>query len=285
MMHPVSGAAVSPPTHRAETKDDLVTYNGRTAKTSRMCGHARLGAKGTTMRLGSRGTRYSPIRQECGRALTESRRLTGPAGDIMLAARALFEERGVAKTTIKDVASEAGVARELVYYYFENKQAVIDAVLDDYVEDLVESVIVWNESRRFGDTEGSLRACVATFRRALYDANGLRPMIRVLEELGVRDAFDVRAVRETVDCINDNIVAEYAAYHHVEIDMVYEMFCVVIFGLVGLVKINPKISDEALMKVVEQTLRLDMEPLEPPDSQSAADERCIKRDISTPQRC
>ena len=131
------------------------------------------------------------------------------------------------------------------------------------MEDLVESVVVWNESRRFGDTEGSLRACIEAFRRALYDVSGNpRPMIAVLEELGVRDAFDVRAVRETVDCLNDHIVAEYAAYHDVEIDFVYEMFCVVIFGLVGLAKINPQVSDEALMKVVEQTLRLDMEPLE-----------------------
>ena len=51
------------------------------------------------------------------------------------------------KTTVKDIAAEANVTRELVYYYFENKQAVIDAVIDDYVEDLVESVLVWNESR------------------------------------------------------------------------------------------------------------------------------------------
>lgn len=215
------------------------------------------------MRLGTRQTRYAPISAECGRSLTESKRMTGAPGDIMLAARALFERQGVRATTVKDIAAEAGVTRELVYYYFENKQAVIDAVLDDYVEDLVESVVVWNESRRFGDTEGSLRACIEAFRRALYDVNGNpRPMIAVLEELGVRDAFDVRAVRETVDCLNDHIVAEYAAYHDVEIDFVYEMFCVVIFGLVGLAKINPQVSDEALMKVVEQTLRLDMKPLE-----------------------
>lgn len=192
----------------------------------------------------------------------ESRRLNGPAGDIMLAARALFEERGVGKTTVKDIAAEANVTRELVYYYFENKQAVVDAVIDDYVEDLVESVLVWNESREFGDTPGSLRTCIAAFRRALYDAEGnQRPMIRVLEELGVRDAFDVRATRETVDCLSGRVLAEYAAYHQVEIEFVYEMFCVVIFGLVGLVKINPAITDEALMKVVEQTLHLDMEPL------------------------
>ena len=77
----------------------------------------------------------------------------------------------------------------------------------------------------------------------------------------MRDAFDVRAVRETVDCLSGRVLVEYAEYHQVEIEFVYEMFCVVIFGLVGLVKIDPDISDEALMKVVEQTLHLDMEPL------------------------
>ena len=202
------------------------------------------------MRLDKENQGIRPPGRE--RSAVESRRLGGPAGEIMLAARTLFERRGVGKTTVKDIAAEANVTRELVYYYFENKQAVIDAVIDDYVEDLVESVLVWNESRVFGDTAGSLRSCIAAFRRALYDANGLRPMIRVLEELGVRDAFDVRAVRETVDCLSGRVLVEYAEY---------EMFCVVIFGLVGLVKIDPDISDEALMKVVEQTLHLDMEPL------------------------
>lgn len=217
------------------------------------------------MRLGDRETRYQPISVECGQAKAARGRLAGPAGHIMLVARDLFEKHGVRATTVKDIAAEANVTRELVYYYYENKQAVIDAVLDDYVEDLVETVLVWNESRRFGDTPGSLRACIAAFRRALYDGSGnLRPMIRVLEELGVRDTFDVRAVRETVDCINENVVTKYASYHDIEIDLVYEMFCVVIFGLVGLVKINPAITDDALMKVVEQTLHLDMEPLAPP---------------------
>ena len=47
----------------------------------------------------------------------------------------------------------------------------------------------------------------------------------------------------------------------IEIELVHEMFCVVIFGLVGLVKMNPRIEDDVLMKVIEQTLRLDMVPI------------------------
>ena len=38
------------------------------------------------MRLGTRQTRYAPVQRERGRSLAESRRLTGPAGDIMLEA-------------------------------------------------------------------------------------------------------------------------------------------------------------------------------------------------------
>ena len=187
--------------------------------------------------------------------LNETRRLTGTRGNIATAARKLFERDGVRATTVRAIAQEANVTRELVYYHFQNKNGVIEALLDDYVEDLVESVITWNEERTFGDTAGSLK-------NALYDAEGTpRPMIRVLEELGVRDAFDVRATRETAELLYDHIATEYAAYHQIEIELVYEMFCVAIFGLVGLVKVKPDISDDDLMKVVEQTLRLDMIPL------------------------
>lgn len=193
-------------------------------------------------------------------------RLTGQAGDIMQAARALFERKGVRGTSVTAIAAEAGITRELFYYYFANKQAVVEAVLDDYVADMVETVLVWNELRDFGDTPTSLKRCIVALRRALYDAEGPRPMIAVLEELGVRDDFDVRAVRETVDCINEHIVTEYAAYHNVEIKFVREMFCVLIFGLIGLMKVHPDISDETLMRIVAQTLRLDMRVIEKPEA-------------------
>lgn len=144
----------------------------------------------------------------------------------------LFEQRGVRATSIAAIAKEANVTRELIYYHFANRNGLIEAVIDDYVEDLVESVIVWNEARVFGDTPGSLKKCIQTFRYSLYDRAGRpRPVIAVLEELGVRDAFDVRATRETADCLANHIAKEYAAYHRIEIELVHEMFCVVIFGL------------------------------------------------------
>ena len=107
-------------------------------------------------------------------------------GVIVATARKLFELQGVRATSIAAIAREANVTRELVYYHFANRNGLIEAVIDDYVEDLVESVIVWNEARIFGDTPGSLKKCIQTFRYSLYDGAGRpRPMIAVLEELGV----------------------------------------------------------------------------------------------------
>lgn len=163
--------------------------------------------------------------------LSESRRLSGPAGDIMLAAR-LFEQRGVGQDH-GEGHRRRGERHARQITTARNKQAVVDAVIDDYVEDLV-SVLVWNESRVFGDTAGSLKACIATFRRVVRCERPASHDCCPRRAGHTRDSFDVRAVREMVDCINEQIVVEYAAYHQVEIEFVYEMFCMVIFGLIGL---------------------------------------------------
>ncbi|MDO5358944.1 MAG: TetR/AcrR family transcriptional regulator [Slackia faecicanis] len=199
------------------------------------------------------------------RQVRRSARLEGTAGDIMLAARDLFETEGVAAASMAAIARKAGVARSLVYYYFPDKQAVTDAVLDDYLEDMLESVSTWNELRIFGDMPAELKNCVATFRRVLYTASGQpRPMFAVLDELGIREQFATQAVREVVACIQDYIVSEYTAYRTIEIRLVPETFGLLLFGLVGMMKAKPDITDDELAELVAQTLRLDMTVLDPP---------------------
>ena len=199
------------------------------------------------------------------RQVRQSARLEGTAGDIMLAARELYEAQGVAATSMAAIARKAGVTRSLVYYYFPDKQAVTDAVIDDYLEDVVESVSTWNELRAFGDTPSELKNCVAAFRRTLYTADGTpRPLIGVLEELGMRDRFATRAVRECVACIQDYIVSEYLAYRTIEIELVPETFGLLLFGIVGMMKAKPDITDEELATLIAQTLRLDMTVMDPP---------------------
>ena len=57
----------------------------------------------------------------------------------MAAARTLYEERGLSKTSVQDITDRVGVTRSLFYHYFADKEAVTSAVLDDYVADFIEA--------------------------------------------------------------------------------------------------------------------------------------------------
>ena len=59
---------------------------------------------------------------------------------VVSAARALFDERGFAETTIQDVADRAGVGKATVYYYIESKDQLLGLVIDDTITGLLRDV-------------------------------------------------------------------------------------------------------------------------------------------------
>ncbi len=52
-------------------------------------------------------------------------------GDLLVAARAVFERRGYARTTIADVTAQARVSRATFYVYFASKQDVFRVLAED----------------------------------------------------------------------------------------------------------------------------------------------------------
>ena len=56
------------------------------------------------------------------------------AARILAAAKQCYTKSGVASATINDIAEQAGVSRRTVYRYFENKEAIILAVVEEQAE-------------------------------------------------------------------------------------------------------------------------------------------------------
>lgn len=50
---------------------------------------------------------------------------------ILAAARTCYDKKGIAGTTLGDIAREARISRRTVYRYFENKGAIIQAIVDE----------------------------------------------------------------------------------------------------------------------------------------------------------
>jgi len=55
---------------------------------------------------------------------------------ILNSAAALFASRGVAATTIRQIADEVGILSGSLYHHFESKEAIVDEIVSSYLEDL-----------------------------------------------------------------------------------------------------------------------------------------------------
>lgn len=179
--------------------------------------------------------------------------------EIVEAARELYDTQGLASTTVKDITEKVGVSRSLLYHYFASKEDVTQAVLDSYVEDFVEMVRLWNESRVRGDVRGALVSCVKMLRRGVFDSEPFRWSVANSENAGLYQKFISLTASRLARFLTDTTAVEYARYHYQRIDHVYETFYLLVVGLVSYVRQNPDAPDELLEDLIAQTLRLDLD--------------------------
>lgn len=66
---------------------------------------------------------------------------------ILNAARDIIEDKGLSHMSAKMIAQRAHISRGTLYYYYEDKNALVDAIIDDYIEDLAEALAIWEETR------------------------------------------------------------------------------------------------------------------------------------------
>jgi AcrR family transcriptional regulator len=59
---------------------------------------------------------------------------------ILSGADKLFQKYGLAKTTMEDIAKEAGKGKSTLYYYFRSKEEIFDAIIQDESDKLFNAV-------------------------------------------------------------------------------------------------------------------------------------------------
>jgi len=82
----------------------------------------------------------SDLPRRPGRPTARAATDAGQRDRLIDAAVTLFARHGVAATSTKAIASEAGVTPALVHYYFREREALLDAIFDERLQPLVEQV-------------------------------------------------------------------------------------------------------------------------------------------------
>ena len=97
---------------------------------------------------------------------------------ILDAAESAFYARGVARTTLADIAALAGVTRGAIYWHFSNKADLVQAMLDSLHEPL-DDLAKASESEDEVDPLGCMRRLLIT----LFQQVALEPKIRRINEI------------------------------------------------------------------------------------------------------
>lgn len=177
--------------------------------------------------------------------------------DIVAAARELYEEQGLSKTSVQDITNRVGVTRSLFYHYFPDKEAVTSAVLDDYIGDYLEALHHWNAERQRGNIEHALESVVRILRLGVFENDSFRRALASRENSALYLEFLNRVADRTATYIVETTVRDYETLHEIKIDHVYETFYVLIIGIVGFVRRHPEVDDEVLKDLIAQTLHMD----------------------------
>ncbi|AMB85844.1 TetR family transcriptional regulator [Pseudomonas agarici] len=97
---------------------------------------------------------------------------------ILEAAEKAFYERGVARTTLADIATLAGVTRGAIYWHFSNKADLVQAMLDSLREPL-DDLAKASENREELDPLGCMRQLLVHF----FQRVALDPKVRRINEI------------------------------------------------------------------------------------------------------
>ncbi|MDR1619702.1 MAG: TetR/AcrR family transcriptional regulator [Clostridiales bacterium] len=98
---------------------------------------------------------------------------------ILRAAEALFSAKGFGDVSVDAIAREAGVNKATIYYYFPSKQAVLDHLIDAFLQSLADLSL---QAMRCAATQGVYSEALA------FDGEGY---IRVTNQAGMRQILHV----------------------------------------------------------------------------------------------
>lgn len=59
---------------------------------------------------------------------------------IVAAAKALFSEEGIGHVSMRKIAGEVGITQAAIYQHFENKEAILFVIIEDFFGDLLEAL-------------------------------------------------------------------------------------------------------------------------------------------------
>ncbi len=176
---------------------------------------------------------------------------------FIAAADDLFKEKGVSQTSVSDIAKRVNVTRSLFYHYFDDKQAIADAVIDCRIDEFISYVQVWS-SHLNNDTHDALIELARIARSyvlgpSLIGASTARKRDGVLLQRFIVRSSELLANHFVSSRARKGPLMQMSHAPHP-----YESFYAMSLGIMGLMMHDPQVTDEAIADIIASALRINV---------------------------
>lgn len=177
--------------------------------------------------------------------------------EILQAVIDVCAEEGIGKLSISNVTARVGCTRSLFYHYFPNKEEALQAALDYTIDAFIARLRTWNESRTLGDIEGALDSMSELLKTLVLEMPGISGSITMGGDAVLYTAFVNRVAERCARYMCESTVVEFAQYHEVLIDNVFETFYVLISGLILYIRAHQDVPIPVIKDIIACTLHIE----------------------------
>lgn len=177
--------------------------------------------------------------------------------EILEAVRAICADEGMSRLSVSGITEHVGCTRSLFYHYFPTKEAALDAALEDAIDSFIKRLETWNAQRTRGDIDGALTSAAALLTSLTSERYSLSRSLECGTTAGMYTAFVHRVAERVARYICDSTVVDFARYHTIRIDHVYETMYVLITGLIMYLRAHPDAPTSTIKDIIASTLHLE----------------------------
>lgn len=176
--------------------------------------------------------------------------------EFIAAATTVFEKQGVAQTTICNITEHMNVARSLFYHYFQDKDDLVDAVIDRYVDDFIARVCFWISSETIECPRAKVTHIVMLIRAYLMETNPFKKCIGQEGDASLLYQFTSRCAKRLSEFYGRDYQPQ--AKHALDVNVRHprESYYVLVVGVIGLLNQEPMVSDEVIVDLICDALHI-----------------------------
>jgi AcrR family transcriptional regulator len=176
---------------------------------------------------------------------------------ILRTAREIITSKGLDHLTISDIAKHSGITRSLFYHYFDSKETVADAVLDNVIEEYLAKLKAWNKKREIGNIGKALDDVVDLMFKTVSESSLFHARLMTSGNATLYFRLLDKAADRIAEYIGSTTVADFVKRHDLEITNVHETFYMMIVGLITYIRSHPGVSPAVIKQVSAQTLHIE----------------------------